>query len=238
VTRTKLLLTAFALTIAVIAAPAAAQAQTPQPAEPIGAFAKRLERALTKKRCPGLKAINAVGQIALPCPSSSARYRKAFKNFKIRGSRAYGTGGIIDFTDGEAPKGANYVVTLGEGNRWSIVAAPYTRMRLSRETSPGDTAGHEEVLSRFLPAVRDGDCEGYFATAATTGTKEEECRQALGPDGSYIGLQADLRAHPESAPELLGGTSVFVFYALRTGSTYRTVVTARPPRRRASPTSS
>jgi hypothetical protein len=209
----------------------AAQAARPSPAVPVSSFARRLQRALTRRGCPGLAAINRAGQIVLPCPSASRRAARAFRGFRVRGTRTYGTGAVIDFTDAEAPRGGTYVLALTRSRRWSIVFAPRTDRRTSRDPGPGDLTGPQAALAGFLPAVRDGDCAGYFRFAVTRPgeTPAQACRTAFGERGLYTGLQGDLRATPGAQPAPMGGNRTFAFFALRTGATYRTAITMRSP---------
>ena len=224
-----------AATPAAAAAPTAtaAQAAAPRPAVPVATFAKRLQRALTRRRCPGLKAINRLGQVRLPCPArSSRRIRRAFKGFRVRGTRTYGSGAVIDFTDREAPRGGTYVLMLSKDRRWSIVFPAITNRRTSRDDGPGDLTGPQNALAGFLPAIRDGDCDAYFRFAVTPASesREQACTSAFAePDGLYLGLQRDLRATPDAAPAPLGGNRDVAFFALRTGATYRTAATIRSP---------
>lgn len=224
-----ILLPAALLAALLLAAPASAQDAPPRPAVPVATFAKQIERALTTRGCPGLTAINRLGQVRLPCPSSSRRLARAFRGFRVRGTRTYGTGAVIDFTDAEAPRGGTYVLALSQRRRWSIVFAPITNRLTSRDRGPGDLTGAQAALAGFLPAVRDGDCDGYFRFAVTgpTETRAQACRTAFGADGLYTGLQQDLRATPGATPSPLGGNRTFAFFALRTGTTYRTAITLR-----------
>jgi hypothetical protein len=210
----------------------AAQAGTPRPAVPAATFAKRLQRALTRRGCPGLRSINRLGQVRLPCPSSSSRrIRRAYRGFRVRGTRTYGSGAVIDFTDREAPRGGSYVLLLSEHRRWSIVFPGITGRRTTRDDGPGDLTGARNAIAGFLPAVRDGSCDGFFRLAVTPPgeSKERSCATAFGPNGLYLGLQGDLRATPDAVPSPLGGNRTFQFFALRTGATYRTVATLRSP---------
>jgi hypothetical protein len=218
-------------------APAVAQTATPKPAVAAATFAERLERALTRTGCPGLATLNKYGQIRLPCPSrSNRRIKAAFRGFKVRGTRTYGTGAVIDFTSGEAPRGGSYVLLLSAQRRWSIVFAPITNRRTTRDAL-GSSAGHQNAANGFTTAVRDGSCDGYFRFAVTPPgqRKTQACSDAFGANGLYTGLQADLRANPGVTPALLGGNRTFAFFALRTGSTYRTAATLRTGRGAAEP---
>ena len=218
------------------AAPTAAASQAatpaPEPRESVRTFARRLERALTTRNCPGLATINRTSQFRLPCPSrSNRRIRAAFRGFDVRGTGQYGTGGAIDFTDGEAPRGGTYVLALGQNRRWSIILAPLTNRRTTdRRRVPG-LAGHRNAVTQFLPAVRDGNCDAYFKYAVTppNETKAQSCRAAFGRDGLYTAVQADLRANPNPQVTPLGGNRLFAFFGIQTGAVYRTAATFRTP---------
>ena len=210
----------------------AAQGSLPKPAMKLSTFADRLERGLTTRGCPGLKTLLKDSLIRLTCPFSNRKLKAAFKGFKVTGVRQYGTGAVLDFTDGEAKKGASYVLALGPGRKWSIMWNPITNKRTTARRGTGPLAGHQNAIGKFLPAVRDGNCDEYFRYAITPlgEKKATSCRLALTPpDGFYLGLQEDLRANPNAQPVLMGGNRTFVFYALQTGATYRTLVSFKTP---------
>ena len=220
------------------AAASQAPAPAPEPRESVRTFARRLERALTTRGCPGLTTINRTSQVRLPCPSRSNRtIRRAFEGFDVRGTGQYGTGGVIDFTDREARRGAAYVLALGQNRRWSILFAPLTGRRSTDLRRVPGLAGHQNALAMFLPAVRDANCDDYFRYAVTppNETKAQSCRAAFGPDGLWTAVQADLRATPNPQVTPLGGNRLFAFFAVRTGAVYRTAATLRTGRGAAVP---
>jgi hypothetical protein len=207
-----------------VAAPA--QAATPKPADSPKTFAKRLTRALTTKKCPGLKGINAVSEIQLACPRSSAAAKKEWRKFKVLGTRAYGTGIVVDFKSAGHPKGATFVGALGLDRKWSLISQVDVGRRTSNKKGPSDRASQGAVLDRFLVAVRDGNCDEYFATADTGQlAKEEACRQAFeAPNGFYLPLQESIRGNPDAKPGYIGGNPVFQFLAYPAGDVYRTAI--------------
>jgi hypothetical protein len=201
----------------------------PTPRQSLGNFAQKLERALTKKRCPGLKRINRYSELQLLCPSSSRTARRATKGFDVLGYKTYGTGGVIDFKDARSPDGASFVLGLGERRNWSIVEEVETGQRTTNRPSPADTSEVSEALGYFMLAVRDGDCTGYWDYSVTGDLDQEEaCEAAFGvPDGIYIPLQDSLLANPNDVPYHIGGNPVFQFYGYQAGDTYRTAVVQR-----------
>jgi hypothetical protein len=199
----------------------------PKPAAPLSNFAQRVATALTNPACPGLQEINANAQFTLPCPAKdrNPRARAAFRNFKITGIATYGTGGVIDFTDAEAPRGATYVTTLGPGRRWIIVAAPIFN-RPTAGTRLSGEAGYRRALDNFLRAVRRNDCNGFYRWLATPPalSKAQACKEGL---ASYAPLRDQLKSHPNAKPFKLGGNTEFVYYGLWTGKQYRTLPVAK-----------
>ena len=213
---------------------AAAQSPAPKPAMKVATFASKLEKALTTPNCPGLKTLQKWGQIRLPCPSTSnKKIKAAFKGFRVTGTRTYGTGAVIDFVDAEAPKGGTYILLLSGDREWSIVYAPLTNTRTSRFGTVTGLSGHQNAVNNFLTSVRDGNCDLYFRfTATPRGEKKaQSCAAAFTPpNGFYVGLQADLKANPNTVATPIGGNRRFAFFSVVTGQTYRTAVSMRTGR--------
>jgi hypothetical protein len=202
----------------------------PKPRESLAKFAARVQAALTQPKCPGLQQINADAQFILPCPSTARdpRARQAFANFRVTGSREYRTGGVIDFTDAEAPRGGTYVVALGKDRRWVILSAPKFDQAIAK-TKPRNQGDFEKALDRFLPAVEKRRCDEFFKYSFTQSqNKQVACRQELGR--AYEPLRRALRASGDAEPFLLGGNREILFFGLLTdkpNEQYRTIPVIR-----------
>ena len=193
----------------------ASTAEVAEPKEDISAYADRIATALTSPDCEGLEEINDPEKsgFLLPCPADKAQTRRAFEGFKVLGSASYGSGAVIDYTDGEAPDGATYIATLNEDRDWYIDAGLVTK-QLTVGTKIENQAGFDKVLDDFLGAVRDGDCEEFFRTSVTSSQDPETvCKKEL---PLYDGLEAALKESEGAEPVLLGGNRSFVFYGLTT----------------------
>jgi hypothetical protein len=206
----------------------------PKPKEPVSAYAATIQKAMTTPNCVGLNQVNIKGEsgFVLPCPATdkNPQAKRAFANFKVTGSEAFGTGGVIDFTDGEAAKGGTYIVAVGVSGRWHIDAAPL----LGHRTVGGkpDRAGFDGPIKPFLTAIRTNDCKAFFDWAITQSQDvKKACREEL---PLYKNVAAALKAQPDVKPSFLGGNADAAFYSLRTDKpkpTYRTlaVVKTQPP---------
>jgi hypothetical protein len=204
-------------------------AEVAEPREDIAAYADRLETALTSPDCEGLEKINdpELSGFPLPCPPRKAETKKAFAGFEVLGAASYGTGAVIDFTDGEAPDGAAYVLTLAEDRNWYIDTSPITE-QLSVGTEIESKAGSAEVLDDFLDAIRDQDCEEFFRTSVTMSQDPQTaCEEGL---PLYDEVAAVLEASEGVEPVLLGGNRGFAFYGLTTDEperAYRTAIVVK-----------
>jgi hypothetical protein len=226
------LLGALALALAVTACGSQSEDQSsraPKPSEKIGAFAARLQSALTQPGCPGLNRLNIKNEsgLVLPCPAANPRARRAFAGFKVVGSASYGTGGVVDYTDAEAPRGGTYVTALGPSGRWVILAAPILNERTAG-TKAADHKAQDRVLATFLTAIRKGDCNAFFTNAVTMSQNMAlACRREL---PFYANLAAGLKAAKDAKPFWLGGNGWFQFYGLITDKpkpAYRTAIVAK-----------
>jgi hypothetical protein len=198
----------------------------PDPREPVSRFASRVQAALTQRGCPKLREINVDAQVVLPCPASDPRARQGFANFRVTGSKEYGTGGVIDFTDAEAPRGGTFIVALGTDRNWVIVGQlPFGTSRAPQR----NRADFEKAVEQFLPAVRNRNCDEFFKYSVTQSqTKEQACSQELGRP--YDDLRRALRASDDTEPFYLGGNGHVVFFGLLTdepSEQYRTIPVIR-----------
>jgi hypothetical protein len=200
----------------------------PKPREPLSRFAARLQTALTQPNCPGLEEINRDGQFTLPCPGRDAAARPPFAEFRVRASKAYRTGGVIDYTAADAAGPGTMMVALGKDRRW-VLLGPAALETTAANTQPQNQDEFREALDRFLPAVENRRCDDFFKYAvARTPNKEQACAQELGR--AYEPLRRALKESDDAKPFFLGGNRFIMFYGLFTdepNEEYRTVVVVR-----------
>jgi hypothetical protein len=79
----------------------------------------------------------------------------------------------------------------------------------------------------MVDAIRSNDCNRFVADVVTPQglSKKETCEQELAE--AYAPLRAQLVKHKDAKPERLDGNAAFMFYALRTGDEYRTLIVTR-----------
>jgi hypothetical protein len=193
----------------------------PAAKETIHQFATRFEaaaKAAATGKCKTVNAFNALNLISIPCGGKAG---KSYADLKVTGTAAFGTGGVVDYTDREAPDGATLLVGLDQSGRYGVMQS-----LLSGKDEVGTRARHAAVAERgvkkFLRAVREEDCDAYFEQAFTfTQDKAEECKAEF--ESSTPG---ELAADPTAKPVRFGGVADFVFFGLATAPDgYRTIVT-------------
>ncbi|MEK6277700.1 MAG: hypothetical protein AABM29_06800 [Actinomycetota bacterium] len=193
----------------------------PRPAQSLGAFANQVEAAVTSPSCRPIDRLTTAGQLSIPCPRKFAGQRSAFRGFRVRGVEDYYTGGVIDFTDHQAPRGATWVTALDRQSRWTIVAAPILG-HPTVGTKPADEAAFREAVDGFLEAVRDNDCGALqvFLAPPPNDIQGVPCQTRL---LKFAELRVQLAEHPDAEPVSLGGNRQLFFYGLYTGTQYRTL---------------
>ena len=223
------------LLLVVLAAPALAACggdkdvdDAPKPREPLSRFAGRLQAALAQPNCPGLEDINRDGQFTLPCPGRDPAARPPFAEFRVRGSRAYRTGGVIDYSSADAAGPGTFIVSLGRDRRW-VLLGPAALETTAANTRPQDQEEFRRALDRWLPAVENRDCDDFFKYAVVrTQNKQQACAQELGR--AYDPLRRALKESDDPRPFFLGGNRFIMFYGLFTDEPdeqYRTIVVVR-----------
>lgn len=209
----------------------------PKPKESIQQFATRLTSAVQQARagqCGPIEKIGQASSIQLPC---GGKTKQTFAGFKVTQSAAYGTGGVVEFTDAEVAKGklppglkptpqgkrGIYTVAIGPDGRYDLMG-PFSPIL------PGPTIGTKEaspaafdtVARQFVQSVRTKDCALFYKVTLTPGLKRATaCSTVLNND--YGALTQLLRASKSAKPVPMGGNAWFAFYGLRTGSEYRTL---------------
>jgi hypothetical protein len=200
----------------------------PKPAESIKQFEARLKTAVAAipSQCDAVEQFNARAGFQLPCDRKTA---KLFANFEITGSKAYGTGGVIEFKDAEVKDGIGaYTVAIGEDGKYQITG-PISPIlpKTSLPDEARDPDKMDDAAEEMVGAIRANDCNRFYAAVITPEglPKDQACRQEL--TEAYGPLRAELTKHKDAKPERIGGNDQFMFYALRTGEQYRTLIVSR-----------
>jgi hypothetical protein len=199
-----------------------------RPTETLKGFVVRLQSAVTAIQagsCDDVSAFNRYAPFALGCDLTAQR---AYARFRVLDSALFGTGGVVDFTDAELPRGGSYVVGLDAKREYSIILGAPIGQR-SVGTTPQNLPAFDRAAAGFVTGIRRKNCNQYYANAFSVPglTKRQACREAFDPSSQ---IQPQLAADKRAAPRRLGGTAHFVFYALASKPDhYRTLVVARVP---------
>jgi hypothetical protein len=200
--------------------------EMPEPEQPLEEYVDQLAAALGERDCAELKRL----EFQIPCPPT-AQSRPAFEDVEVSGVEQFGTGGVADFTSGEAPQGATWVLTIGEKGTWGVFRGEITGEK-SVGTELGEREPFDEALDGFLAAVEEGDCKAFFRYSVTASRNERTaCREEL---PLYDQLGEALGADPDAKPFFIGGNARYAFYGLNTDEpekAYRTVIVSKqgPP---------
>jgi hypothetical protein len=204
--------------------------ETPKARENLQSFQARLETAVAaigQGHCDAVKEFNSRAGLPLPC---DARAKKLFTGFKVTGARTYGTGGIVEFQSAETKGNVGvYVIAVGEDGRYHLTGGPLGPI-VEKSTLDEEPKREEEMdraAQAMVDAIRSNDCNRFLADVVTPQglEKDEICDQELSQ--AYGPLHTQLTRHRDAKPERLDGNAAFMFYALRTGSEYRTLVVTR-----------
>ena len=214
------------------------QGNAPQPTETIEQFAQRFKDAsdaAVAGQCDVVKDFNRKAAITIFC---GPRARGLYDGFKVTGTQSFGTAGIVDYTDAEAPGGATAVAALDDKGEFRLISslilstpAPGTPKLEARQvgTKAMDQAVRARIVADFIAAIRQQNCDVYFKLGLTpTRDRGSECRIEFNPKTR---VQPQLAGDPAAEPEPLGGTQAFGFYGLSTdpGGHYRTIVLVPGP---------
>jgi hypothetical protein len=209
----------------------------PQASETIDQFAQRFKQAsdaAVAGRCDVVRDFNRKAAITIFCGKQA---KGLYDHFRVTGAESFGSGGIVDYTDAEAPKGATAVAALDDKGVYRLVSS----LILSRPvpggprfsarqagTEPDDEAARDKIANRFIDAIRSKDCDTYFKLGLTpTQNKKTECRIEFDPKTK---VQPQIAADPDAEPDPLGGTEAFGFYGLSSDpGHYRTIVLVPGP---------
>ncbi len=204
--------------------------ETPKAKENLQSFQARLETAVAaigQSQCEAVEEFNSRAGLPLPCDS---RAKKLFAGFEVTGAKTYGTGGVVEFQSAETrPNFGVYTIAIGEDGRYHLTGGPLGP--IVENTTLDEEPQREEEMDRaaqaMVDAIRANDCDRFVADVVTPQglqkkqTCDQELTQAYGP------LHQELTEHRDAKPERLDGNAAFMFYALRTGNEYRTLIVTR-----------
>lgn len=201
----------------------------PKPAESIEQFEARLKTAVAaiqSDQCDAVEQFNSKAGFQLPCDKES---KKLFEGFEITGSKAYGTGGVVEFRDAEVKEGVGaYTVAIGEDGKFQITGpiSPILSKTSLRDEAK-DPAAMDSAAEDMVAAIRANNCDAfYMAVIVPEGMpKAEACKQEL--TEAYGPLRMQLTRHKDAKPERIDGNDQFMFYSLQTGDEYRTLIVSR-----------
>jgi hypothetical protein len=202
---------------------------TPKPAETLKQFEARITTvaaAIQRGQCDAVEVFNSKAGLPLPCEEKQAK--QLFAGFRITGSRAYGTGAVVEFKDAEvANRVGVYTAAIGDDGKYQLTGPISPIFPVSTlDQEPKDEGKMDEAAESMIDAIRANDCEKFAAAAylPTDVPKDTACRQEL---ELYKELRAQLEQHKDAKPERLDGNAAFMFYALRTGDEYRTLIVSQ-----------
>jgi hypothetical protein len=202
---------------------------TPEPKETIEQFRARLTTAvaaIASGQCDTVQTFNSKAGFQLPCDEKT---KELFANFKVTGAKAYGTGGVIEFQDAEVKQGFGvYTVAIGDDGKYQLTGPISPIVQVSTlNLEPKAVDDMDTAAENMVAAIRANDCNRFYEAVLTPEglPKDQACRQEL--TEAYGPLRQQLAKHKDAKPERLEGNNHFMFYALRTGSEYRTLIVSR-----------
>jgi hypothetical protein len=204
--------------------------ETPKPAESIEEFRARLTTAVAAieaGQCDTVTQFNAKAGFQLPCDEKT---KKLFAGFTITAAKAYGTGGVVEFRDAEVKNGFGvYTIAIGEDGKYQLTGpiSPIVEGPSTTQRAPKDPKGMDRAAEDMVESIRANDCNRFYESVITPEglPKDQACRQEL--TEAYGPLRQQLTRHEDAKPERLDGNDQFMFYALRTGEQYRTLIVSR-----------
>ena len=203
--------------------------ETPKPAESIKQFEARLKTAVAaiqQDQCDAVEQFNSKAGFQIPC---EAKAKKLFAGFQVTGSKTYGSGAVVEFKDAEVKQGFGaYTVAIGEDGKYQITGPISPILQASSlNQEPKDAERMDEAAQQMVDAIRANDCNRFHEWVITPEgmPKDQACKQEL--TEAYGPLRQELTQAKDAKPERLDGNDQFMFYALRTGEQYRTLIVAR-----------
>jgi hypothetical protein len=203
--------------------------EVPKAKETIQSFEARLKTtvaAIQQGQCGAVAEFNAKAGYQLPCQE---RAKKLFAGFKVTGAKTYGSGGVIEFQDAETQgRTGVYTVAIGEDGKYQItgpVVPILEKGTLNEEPKNEDQM--DDAAEEMVEAIRANDCKKFVQVVVTppSNSQKATCDQEL--IDAYGPLHQQLVANKDAKPERIEGNAGFMFYALRTGDQYRTLIVTR-----------
>jgi hypothetical protein len=204
--------------------------EVPEAKETLQSFQARLTTAVAaigQEQCDAVKEFNEQSGLPLPC---NERAKALFEGFRVTGAKTYGSGGIVEFRSAETKGNIGvYTIAIGDDGRYHLTGGPLGPI-VQRSTLEEEPAREEEMdraAQAMVDAIRSNDCNRFVADVVTPQglPREQVCEQEL--KQAYGPLHQQLLRHRDAKPERLDGNAAFMFYALRTGQEYRTLIVTR-----------
>jgi hypothetical protein len=211
----------------------APSATVPEAAEPITELVGEVERVSTHGNCAQVVSLIAPADLPDPEGGPSAENCQAIqrtidtlRRFEPGDSAEFGTGAVIDGTDGD--KRIALTAAL-DGTKHFKLTGVFER-RAQIDTEPTSPVDFEAPAAAFVKALRDDDCKSAHAALSSISrlayaSKKQFCsvfEDNFTADPS--GLGARLQADPTAELVDFGGTRNTHFFGLYTNPTgYRTI---------------
>jgi hypothetical protein len=182
-----------------------------------------LQKAAVSGQCAQLQTLGPFFT-APDCPVQIAQMR----NMKVLGSASYGTGGVIDATDAQFPKGLTWAAAVGKDNKWTMQEGAGIGHR-TVGTTASDVSGFASAVNGTVSALRSKNCAAFIKYSSTATNNPHECDRPFAS-----GTARALTNQPKVMPKSTGGNATYQFYSLslkgypsHPGATYLTFSVAR-----------
>jgi hypothetical protein len=182
------------------------------PAQLITSVLRTASTAKKRKDCKELTKVNLRSATKVVCPPLTPEMRKANKSTKLVSAATYGPAAVIDYTSPGAKKGASIILYRNAEGEWAI--ANWGLLYGSTVGSDADDREDSEaIVTDYLAAVRERDCEGYNKVALTQSSElKDVCKQEF--PGTEL-LAKALKGNPDVEPRYIGGNEDFNFWSLQ-----------------------
>lgn len=184
------------------------------------------------RHCPIVERVNRRSQDDVQCPVP-ARLLRGLRLNGSDGGQAYGSGAVVDYTNGNFIGSEAAVLVVAPKRRWAVARYELDRGASVGTSDAGSRPGFDRAVDSYLEAVRARDCKAY-AAVVDLDDGERPCPTAFARTRKVAAL---LQANRDPKLHYMGGNRLFGFYGLtlrRPIPRYWTVVAARQPRGQAS----